>query len=169
MPPQLLALFAPRQPIPFKQPLEKRGNRPLEGIAQVELGISCLLHGSNHFASSPLAVFPCSIVLRQYVATFTHPSLIPPPPEFETFAQRREKRKLARAEANQLYLKHQEEKCTLTCRPWSHRMSECQWQCASFDLYFCVCVYACFFYFIYCIVCRSQGIPNPYPAPLPMR
>ena len=82
MPPALLALFAPRPPITFKAPVEKRSNcRPQEGIAQ-------------------------------YVQCFTHPSLQQPVEPTETPAQRREKRKLARAEANKAYIAQQLETCT---------------------------------------------------------
>lgn len=73
MPPQLLALFAPRQPIPFKQPLEKRGNRPLEGIAQVELDRMNVLRQQRESHSTLTAFcFPYSFVINPPVRCDIH-------------------------------------------------------------------------------------------------
>lgn len=57
LPPALLALFAPRPPLEYKEPMSKRGNRQITGIGPVR---SCFLSNSVLSKMLDLCSFHCS-------------------------------------------------------------------------------------------------------------
>jgi hypothetical protein len=73
MPPSLLALFAPRQPVLFKAAPEKRSNRPLEGVAQVCTHHFRLLQNINY-----LIYLQMCVLFLLFFFSIWHASLIRP-------------------------------------------------------------------------------------------